>query len=228
MRCRGRIGIFMVGGLAALAVAAAHAAEPETAWTAAGAPLEATGSFVPPPPGTDDAVRAPLDSRALYDDDFRRGGILSEVRLGVLAFWQSNASTEQGAYVTGQVLFDPFVPRFDNWFLNVFLRPRPHIGGTASPWGTDQLFAGLTWNAPFGRIFFAEASFGGTIHDGPLTNAQVALGCRVLFRESLGLGANIGEHWRVIAGVDHSSHAELCGQNNDGLTHIGASVGYRF
>lgn len=222
------VGIILVAGLAALAVTGACAAEPGTAWTAGGAPLEATGSFVPPPPGTDDAVRAALESYALYDDDLGRGGIFNEVRLGVLAFWQSNAGTEQGAYITGQVLFDPFVPHFDNWFLNVLLRPRPHIGGTASPWGTDQLFAGLTWNVPLWRTFFAEASFGGTIHDGPLSGAQVSLGCRVLFRESLGVGANIGEHWLVIAGVDHSSHTELCGQNNDGLTHIGASIGYRF
>jgi lipid A 3-O-deacylase len=221
---RGRVGIIFAMGLAAFAVGGALAAEPETAWRAAGAPLDATGSFVP---GLEDAAPA-HESYALYDDDLSRGGIFSEVRLGVLAFWQDNASTEQGAYVTGQVLFDPFVPRFDKWYLNVLLRPRPHVGFTASPWGTDQLFGGLTWNAPLGRIFFIEGSFGGTIHDGPLTGAQVAVGCRVLFRESLGLGANIGEHWRVIAGVDHSSHAELCGLDNDGLSHIGASVGYRF
>jgi len=126
------------------------------------------------------------------------------------------------------VLFDPFVGPFDNRFLDILLRPRPHIGGTASPEGTDQIFAGLTWNLPVGRIFFVEASFGGTVHNGPITGAEVALGCHALFRESAGVGANIGEHWRVIASVDHSSHNEWCSDDNDGLTHAGLSAGYRF
>jgi lipid A 3-O-deacylase len=168
-----------------------------------------------------DASRRPVD-------DFSHGGIFDEVRLGALVFWQNNASTEQGLYATGQVLFDPFVRRFDNWALNVLLRPRPHIGGNVSPDGTDQIFAGLTWHVPVGQTFFAEASFGGTVHNGPIKNAQVSLGCHTLFRESIAAGINIREHWRVIAGIDHSSHAELCSPQNDGLTHVGASIGYRF
>ena len=50
----------------------------------------------------------------------------------------------------------------------------------------------------------------------------------MLFRESLGLGIDFGEHWRVMGGVDHSSHTNLCGKENDGLTHFGGSIGYRF
>jgi len=160
--------------------------------------------------------------------DFGHGGIFDEVRIGVLGFWQDNAESEEGVYIAGQVLFDPFVDPFNNWLLDVLLRPRPHIGGSFSPSGTDQLFAGLTWNIPLGRLFFAEASFGGTVHNGAITGAEVSLGCHALFRESAGIGANIGEHWRIIASVDHSSHAELCSNENDGLTHAGVSIGYRF
>ncbi len=170
----------------------------------------------------------PFNGHARYGDDFAHGGIFDEVRLGVFAFWQENASTEEGVYGTAQVLFDPFFGPMDNRILNVLLRPRPHIGATASPTGTDQVFAGLTWAVPLGRIFFVEASFGGTVHNGPIAGAQVSLGCHALFRESFGVGANIGEQWRVIASVDHSSHNEFCSEENDGLTHIGASVGYRF
>lgn len=168
------------------------------------------------------------DAHQRQAGDFSHGGIFDEVRLGALAFWQDNATTEEGVYATGQILFDPFVRPFGNWALNVLLRPRPHIGGNVSPDGTDQIFAGLTWHAPFGRIFFAEASFGGTVHNGAIKNAEVALGCHALFRESIAAGVNIGEHWRVVGGIDHSSHAELCSTENDGLTHIGASIGYRF
>jgi opacity protein-like surface antigen len=160
--------------------------------------------------------------------DFSHGGIFDEVRLGVFGFWQDNASSEEGVYAAGQVLFDPFLDPFNNWLLDALLRPRPHIGGSASPDGTDQLFAGLTWAFPFGRTFFAEASFGATVHNGAITGAEVSLGCHTLFRESVGVGVNIGERWRVIASVDHSSHSDLCSEENDGLTHIGGSIGYRF
>lgn len=220
----GRIGWICVAF--ASAVSPALAADIQSAWNRSGGPLQALAY-----------TAADLEGPAVIEanllamgeaDDTSAEGILSEVRVGVLGFWQENSSTEGGVYVTGQILFDPFVRPFDHWILNTLLRPRPHVGGTASPWGTDQFFAGLTWTLPIGRLFFAEASFGGTIHDGPLENAQVSLGCRVLFRESLSLGVNLGEHWRLMAGVDHSSHAGLCSGDNDGLTHIGSSVGYRF
>jgi len=213
--------------LSAAAVASpALAFDPDGAWIHSGPPL-AAGAFMAP--GTmDEGGAAQANALASVDTGTGYGGIFSEVRLGVLGFFQQNATSEEGVYVTGQVLFNPFVAPFDNWVLDTLLRPRPHIGGTASPWGTDQFFAGLTWTLPLGRLFFAEASFGGTIHDGPLSNAEVALGCRVLFRESVGVGVNIGEHWRVVAGADHSSHNEFCGNDNDGLTHVGGTIGYRF
>ena len=223
---RARSVLLVAAFAAGIAVSAAFASEPEGAWHDAGAPLPATGNFVPASALAADGPD-PLQALASYHES-GGAGILDEVRLGVLGFWQDNASSEEGVYVTAQVLFDPFLQPLDNRILDILLRPRPHIGGTASFDGTDQLFAGLTWTVPIWRGLFAEASLGGTIHNGPLENAQVALGCRVLFRESLGLGVAIGEHWRVIAGIDHSSHAELCGDDNDGLTHVGVSAGYRF
>jgi hypothetical protein len=224
---RARVGVF-VGGLAALVASAAFAAEPESGWSRAGVPLAATGSFVPPPPSLGYDVSDPHKSYAIFEDDFSHGGIFDEVRLGVLGFWQENAESVEGVYVTAQVLFDPFFDRFDNWLLNILLRPRPHIGGTASLDGPDQLFAGLTWTVPVWRTLFVEASFGGTVHNGAIQDAQISLGCHALFRESLGVGADIGEHWRVMVGVDHSSHNGWCSEENDGLTHVGGYVGYRF
>lgn len=221
-----RAGAFLCVLAAAVFGSSAFAAEPATsAWQKAGSPLAATGSFVPPPPGSEKTLE---NVYALLAEDHSGGGILDEVRLGVLGFWQDNAESLDGVYVTGQVLFDPFVRPFDNWILNVLLRPRPHIGATGSPDGPEQLFAGLTWNAPVWRNLFVEASFGGTIHNAELHNAQVAVGCRVLFRESLGVGIDFGQHWRAMVGVDHSSHAELCDEDNDGLTHLGGYIGYRF
>jgi hypothetical protein len=126
------------------------------------------------------------------------------------------------------VLFDPILWPMGNPFLDILLRPRPHVGGTASPTGTDQLFAGLTWTVPVGRVFFTEASFGGTVHNGPIIGPELSLGCHEMFRASVGAGVNIGRHWRLIASADRSSHLGLCSDADDGLTHVGASLGYRF
>jgi hypothetical protein len=124
------------------------------------------------------------------------------------------------------------VDPFGNWFLDSFLRPRPHIGALLSVDGTDQVFGGLTWNFPIGPFLFLEGSFGGTVHNGDLDTPPeepgLALGCHVLFRESVAVGLNLGEHWTLTAGADHSSHAGLCGQKNNGLTHLGGTIGYRF
>jgi opacity protein-like surface antigen len=163
-----------------------------------------------------------------HSDGAPPAGIFDEVRAGVLGFWQENADSEEGVYLTAQVLFDPMLWPTGNRFLDIVLRPRPHVGGNVSPTGTDQLFAGLTWTVPLGRVFFAEASFGGTVHNGAIIGSDVSLGCHALFRESVGVGVNLGQHWRIVASADHSSHAGLCSEENDGLTHVGASVGYRF
>jgi hypothetical protein len=162
------------------------------------------------------------------------GGIVDEVRLGGTAFWQDNhEGTEDGLFLTGQVLFDPLPGAYGNILLDILLKPRPHFGASLSTAeGTNQVFGGLTWTLPVPPIFFLEASFGGTLHDGELEGTPgvpgLSLGCHLLFRESLGAGVELGEHWRALASVDHSSHADLCGDLNSGLTHIGGSLGYRF
>jgi hypothetical protein len=203
-----------------------EAREKESAWSKAADPLPANAFTASENPGNEAVTQ--LNAFAAGDvEDYRGGGIFDEVRLGVLTFWQRNGESEEGIYATGQVLFDPFIGPFDNRILNIILRPRPHLGGNVSPDGTDQIFGGITWTVPIWRLF-AEASFGGTIHNGPLSGAEVSLGCRVLFRESIALGLQLGPHWRVVGGIDHSSHAGLCEGENDGLTHVGGSVGYRF
>jgi hypothetical protein len=165
--------------------------------------------------------------------DYDHGGIFDEVRVSGSGWWQDNdGGTEGPFYIGGEVLFDPFLPPYENWFANVLLRPRPMIGvNIATDCCTDQIFAGLTWDVPVGPVFI-EASFGGTIHDGDLRQPPgsadgLELGCRVLFRESAGIGVRLGPHWTVLAGADHSSNNELCDDNN-GLTHIGGMIGYHF
>ncbi len=159
-------------------------------------------------------------------------GIFDEARLGTVFAVQP--SDDSGVIVSGQLYFRTFVPPFQNYWANTLLRPRVHIGGNLAT-GDDpinQAYAGLTWHFPVADRYFIEASFGGTVHDGPLESTDgdgLDLGCHLLFRESVGIGVDIGERWRVIASADHSSHADLCEDGgNSGITHAGVYAGYRF
>ena len=177
------------------------------------------------------ALAAPAAAQEFDASGARDGlfGIFDEVRLGG-SFTVQDTSPEE-LLINGQLFFTTFVPPFENYFLNTFLRPRPHIWTTlGTDEGTNQLSGGLTWNFPIFDHLFIEASFGGTWHDGPIDSPPGGddLGCHVMFRESLGLGANIGEHWRAVVLADHASHAGLCDGSNGGLTHVGFYAGYRF
>jgi len=159
-------------------------------------------------------------------------GIFDEVRTGGSFSVQSDY--DSGFILRGELIFRSFVPPFDNYLANTLLRPRVHVGGNLATGGDDQVsqvFAGLTWNFPVFRDLFVEATFGLTLHDGPLESpgGGLDLGCELLFRESIGIGVNLGQHWRVLAAADHSSHANLiCDGGNSGITHAGMFVGYRF
>jgi hypothetical protein len=160
-------------------------------------------------------------------------GIFDEVRTGASFSVQPN--DDSGVIVRGELLFRNFFPMTDNYAANTLFNPRLHIGGnlaTAED-GVSQVFSGLTWNFPVFRNFFVEATFGFTVHNGPLESAGdgLDLGCRLLFREGIGVGVDLGQHWRVVAAADHSSHAHLICSNesgNSGITHVGGFVGYRF
>jgi hypothetical protein len=195
-----------------------------------GAGYDLARAASPGDPGAAAESASPTPTNTL---DYDRGGIFDEVRIRASQSPSSNdEGTEDGLFVGGEVLFDPFLSPYENWFLNILLRPRPMIGANVSTRsGTDQIYAGLTWDVPVGPLFL-EASFGGTIHDGDLSlpdedDHGVELGCRWAFHESIGFGAVLRPHWTFVVSVDHSSNNEYCDKNN-GLTHVGAMVGYRF
>jgi len=157
-------------------------------------------------------------------------GIFDEVRLGTVFPTESN--DDSGVIVSGQLYFREFVRPFESYWANTLLRPRIHVGGNLAT-GDDpinQAYAGFTWHFPIRDRFFFEASFGGTVHDGPLDSDGdgLDLGCHLLFRESIALGVDLGRRWRLLASADHSSHADLCDGGNSGITHAGIYAGYRF
>ncbi|GAB4521072.1 MAG: acyloxyacyl hydrolase [Parvularculaceae bacterium] len=158
--------------------------------------------------------------------------LISEIRGGVFSHDTGvfSSNEEDGIALNGEILFNG--PDFLRYIGN----PRPHIGGT---WAvkddtTSQAYFGLSWEADFWRErMFFYGSFGGAIHTGEtgpeseIPPNRKALGCRVLFRESLGLGVNLTPRVNVAAHLDHISNARLCDQN-EGLENAGVRFGYRF
>lgn len=151
---------------------------------------------------------------------------LSEVRLGVLAHDVGPFSSrkEDGADLNVEVLFKDFA-----WFKKVGIRP--HLGGAINTSGdTSYGYFGLTGTVPVGRKLFLELSVGGAVHNGNKNKNELGrkdLGCRVLFRESIGGGVYLGKHASLSVVLDHISNANLC-EKNEGLETVGVRYGYRF
>jgi lipid A 3-O-deacylase len=155
---------------------------------------------------------------------------VDEIRLGALAPNLEGGGSEEGdVLLSGELLFGRPARTYGDPLRDFILRPRPHIGFAIAPdEGTNQLYAGVTWDFRLGDRLYLEASFGGTLHDGPTDSGDPdSYGCALLFRESVALGYAISEHWRVLLTVDHMSNASLCDQNQ-GLTNAGVRLGYRW
>jgi lipid A 3-O-deacylase len=173
------------------------------------------------------APEAPVQSAAKETDDDGLGGFLSEVRIGVLAhdIGAFGRNKEEGPDVNAELLF------VSPAFLELVFSPRPHLGMTVNAGDdTSQVYAGLTWDWTFWEPFFVEGSLGFAVHDGEIdieSRQKKALGCRLLFRESLALGARFYEHHSISMALAHISNAKLC-EHNEGLDTFGVRYGYKF
>jgi lipid A 3-O-deacylase len=135
-----------------------------------------------------------------------------------------NGDKEGTPDVNLELLYGPIGGEYQNGFLNHFLRPRLHIGGTINTEGnTSELYAGFTWDVFLTQRLFIEGSFGGAVHDGDDTY----FGCTANFHESGSVGFMLSERWDVMATVDHMSNANLCDANR-GLTNVGFRIGRRW
>jgi lipid A 3-O-deacylase len=156
-------------------------------------------------------------------------GILSEARFGLLA--HGVYEHEFGSVdVNGEVLTVKPYHLNGAWD---YLIPRFHLGGNLNTaGGTSDVYGGVTWQFPIYRRFFGELTFGGDANDGNthrvITNTtDIRVGCTVMFRESASLGYHLDDHWNVMAIAEHASNAGYC-SHNEGITAIGARVGYVF
>jgi hypothetical protein len=176
------------------------------------------------------AIGAVILASGISSSAFAQERLFDEVRIGVSGSIQSASTFEKGAFPSATVFFDPFDQRHAESFMDHMLRPRVHVGAIVSTAGeASQVFAGFTWTAPITDRIFVDLGFGGAFNNGNLDkpNDGPKVGCHALFHESLGLGYNITNNWRVLATVEHSSNANLC-DYNAGLSYAGVAVGYKF
>jgi hypothetical protein len=149
---------------------------------------------------------------------------LDEARLG--------AATPGNAEV--QALFSPLHPVskiYDPNFAWLF-SPRPIIGASINLQGkTSEAYAGLAWTLPVYGRFFVELQAGGLVHDQNLnqtySDRPSPLSTRFLFRESIALGYDINEYWRILAFADHGSNGKL-GYRNESMNRYGVLLGKKF
>lgn len=174
------------------------------------------------------AAALTVASCALYAPGAAAGDLVDEVRLGASGLIKGSASTDDGVVGSAEVFLAPFQSS-QTGVAKVLLEPRVQIGVSGGADATDQAYLGLNWHVPITETFFAEIGAGGTVHNGNLDSGSgPLLGCRFLFREHAALGIEVSEKVRVMATIDHSSHAGLCNGPNDGLTHAGLAVGVKF
>lgn len=166
-------------------------------------------------------------------DQAQAGGslIFDELRFGASTSIQGGHSHEDGIFPEVTVFLDPFGFRDATDWKQQLARPRINIGTSIGTEGeATQVFGGLDWTVHFTRKAFIEAGFGGVLHNGT-TRGTVdgpSLGCSVLFHEYVGLGYDLTKSWDVVGQIAHSSHANLCNGNNDGMTRAGLQLGYKF
>ena len=157
---------------------------------------------------------------------------LKEVRLGVAGSIQTKGLFEPGFFPSVALYFDPLDSANAATWQQKIIRPQVHVGASISTEGqASQIYAGFNWKTDITEKFFVDAGFGGTIHNGDLYEDGTEgpkLGCRVLFHEYAAAGFHINEKWDILATVDHSSHAQLCDDQNSGISHAGIAFAYKF
>lgn len=197
---------------------------PRTPLPLAASPPPARSSA--PPPAAAAVVQAvPAAGTPRSTDGGYGQGILSEARIGaslhdIGAF---SGSDEGGIDVDLELLFGSPA------LLSYIGAPRPHIGGKINTSGDTSLgYFGLTWDWLAQGWFIVEAALGGAVHTGDLNeDTEKDLGCRVLFRGAVGVGAQFAERHRVLVAFDSTNNLGICSdfQSLDGL---GIRYGFLF
>lgn len=151
--------------------------------------------------------------------------LLDEVRVGLLAVEPLDGDEHQFG-VNGELLTSRLPVASGNRLVDFVFGPRLHVGASTTFGNAPEYgYAGFTWTVPVTDALFLEAALGGAVNTG---GDDGALGCTWTFREAAAIGYEFDANWSVLVGIEHLSHADLCGDRNGGLTNVAAKVGYRF
>ena len=169
----------------------------------------------------------PLGDRAVMAADWS----LKEVRAGVTGSIQARSTFEPGFFPTVALYFDPLDQADATTWQETILRPRVHAGVSVNTAGeASQVFAGLNWTVNLTDRLYIDLGFGGSLHNGDNgddgTNGP-KLGCTLMFREYAAAGFRLTDKLDLVASIDHASNADLC-DPNDGISHAGLALAYRF
>lgn len=166
-------------------------------------------------------IDAPMPAAERTATAFR---LFDEIRASVLA--HDFVGGEDGVALGGEILTSEIPIATGNRLLDAVFGPRVHLGGVAAiDSDPNYVYAGFTWTVPVTEVFFLEGALSMSLNDG---GDDGALRCDWSFREKAAVGMKLDANWRILAGVEHLSHAGLCGDANPGITSLSATVGYRF
>ena len=111
--------------------------------------------------------------------------------------------------------------------------PRLAVGGTFNLRGYENMVhANLNWHVPlFNSPVFVEGGLGGAYVTGYLHNPPPGyrrLGCHTMFYFQAAVGVELPAAWTATLAGEHSSHAWLCGVDNESLNSINLKIGHKF
>ncbi len=181
------------------------------------------------------------------------GGVLAATLLSGPAMAQGLVLEEFRAGVFAHNAYQGFVPTSTNFdfsrienvkFSALFASPeidafywlgspRIEMGGTFNLAGRRENFvhANLNWQLGlFETPFYLELGFGASLTDGALSGAVPParnFGCALNFYESAGIGAHINETVTATLVYEHISNLGIC-TPNQGISHVGVQIGFKF
>jgi lipid A 3-O-deacylase len=117
--------------------------------------------------------------------------------------------------------------------LSLLGSPRLALGGTFSLRGMEHMVhANLNWHVPvFNTAVYLEGGLGASYVTGYLHSPPAGyrrLGCHPMFYFQTAAGVDLPEGWTATLAWEHSSHAWLCGPDNESLNSLSLKVGHRF
>jgi lipid A 3-O-deacylase len=174
---------------------------------------------------------------------FAHAAPVESVRLGVMAHNIcvtdcDNSNKERGPNLNAQIDFS------SPGFLKPVGAPRPYVMASVNLSGkTNFAAAGLEWTVQLGDDWTVQPGVGYAMHDGeldfpfpqgdprndPISADNVFLGSRDLFRSSLAIGRDLGEHWGAEVVYEHYSHGQILDEGrNQGMDMLGVRLRYQF